>query len=727
MPINLRAGQHNSLHYQDIVQNGFHAFHEPIGGQAIWNGQMENGPDSLAEGWELDGYLTGSAPIRMAGGVSGNFVLRGGDAAAARGGSATSLKYISVNVDRTYILEFSAKADAVSTDHLLLVYALCYDVNKTYIAGTRVVDQWRNIPTTWTRIVRGLGASCPVKFQANTAYIRFRFYLSAGAVNNKFVYLDDVVLRQLPEEQERVNSVKAWATLYGAWGDGNSHVLSDWFGNLATAQIVFPCAVALTDELDWAAIQTATNDMSAVQGTVLIDAGIFLETRPLVIPVAGAVTIKGAGWRATYLRKTTNTVGPGPNRLARAGAVTDTMNVDAVVILDHADNDYTYYVQIEDIDIASTVSGTWGIYAPRLGYAVVQRIFIHGVNIGIQLFSSFLTTWKRLTMAGIAAGASGYGFYVANDGSGIGGGTSYDIAGCYAKEVRYGFYMYGCSYSTLKACGADAIGQGQSPGISYSLPYCGGMAVLGCGTESVLGETLYLGGSSVPIVVDGFRASAITGFSSSYGTVHLVGGRVSFTGCYWSALVGGAQYNELYNTSGGVAPVVTWDSCIRPSGGTQNYHVANDDIITVHDLRGWATAITSGVAFQILHVWNRNVLAAGSSYYEGSITGWLTVSASARVTTGTRCQVSRQYLLTVWAWSNTALTASIQQVGVDNTEGVAFTSVVVAVRAGATLTDLYLDVTVTWANPDNTNNVVYWTFVPQGGVTQNTLQMEAGL
>lgn len=46
---------------------------------------------------------------------------------------------------------------------------------------------------------------------------------------------------------------------FGAIGDGSSHPLSERFATLAAAKIVYPHAVSLTDEIDWAAIQAAFN------------------------------------------------------------------------------------------------------------------------------------------------------------------------------------------------------------------------------------------------------------------------------------------------------------------------------------------------------------------------------------------------------------------------------------------------------------------------------------
>ena len=46
---------------------------------------------------------------------------------------------------------------------------------------------------------------------------------------------------------------------FGAVGDGGSHPLSERFDTLALAQAVYPHAIALTDEVDWCAIQACLN------------------------------------------------------------------------------------------------------------------------------------------------------------------------------------------------------------------------------------------------------------------------------------------------------------------------------------------------------------------------------------------------------------------------------------------------------------------------------------
>lgn len=59
-----------------------------------------------------------------------------------------------------------------------------------------------------------------------------------------------------PEEVARINSRVLHVNDFGAVGDGASHPLSTRYASLAAAQVDYPCAVALTDEIDWCAWQT---------------------------------------------------------------------------------------------------------------------------------------------------------------------------------------------------------------------------------------------------------------------------------------------------------------------------------------------------------------------------------------------------------------------------------------------------------------------------------------
>lgn len=99
--------------------------------------------------------------------------------------------------------------------------------------------------------------------------------------------------------------------LFGAIGDGQPHTLSSRFGSLSDARRVFPQAEALTDQIDWCALQAAIDAAKAAGGgQVFVPAGTYLlGNRTLVMPdspqghdVDDAVVLAGEGCRNTVLR-----------------------------------------------------------------------------------------------------------------------------------------------------------------------------------------------------------------------------------------------------------------------------------------------------------------------------------------------------------------------------------------------------------------------------------------
>lgn len=91
----------------------------------------------------------------------------------------------------------------------------------------------------------------------------------------------------------------------GLIGDGQSHPLSDTFDDLAAAQVVFPAATDLSDEQDWAAIQSALDTLNPVAGEetggrVFLPAGHYIINRTIKVRGPG-VRLSGAGKLETYL------------------------------------------------------------------------------------------------------------------------------------------------------------------------------------------------------------------------------------------------------------------------------------------------------------------------------------------------------------------------------------------------------------------------------------------
>lgn len=90
----------------------------------------------------------------------------------------------------------------------------------------------------------------------------------------------------------------------GAKGDGASHPLSDYFGSLGAAQAIYPHATSLTNEIDWAAIQSCLNTMKTARpgitgrdvlgGRLHLD-GRFLCDQTLDFHLTRSIVIEGCG------------------------------------------------------------------------------------------------------------------------------------------------------------------------------------------------------------------------------------------------------------------------------------------------------------------------------------------------------------------------------------------------------------------------------------------------
>lgn len=96
---------------------------------------------------------------------------------------------------------------------------------------------------------------------------------------------------------------------YGAIGDGNSHPLSERYATLLQAQTDYPHAVALTDEIDWAAAQAAINAASTYSAgqnvAVYFPFGTFRVNRTLRV-LRSRVVLRGADMYGTRLLRNTD-------------------------------------------------------------------------------------------------------------------------------------------------------------------------------------------------------------------------------------------------------------------------------------------------------------------------------------------------------------------------------------------------------------------------------------
>jgi hypothetical protein len=86
---------------------------------------------------------------------------------------------------------------------------------------------------------------------------------------------------------------------YGGIGDGTSHPLSERYATLAAAQVVYPFALALTEEIDTCAIRAAIASMPATGGTIRGGDGFVAMIDRQVILAKAKVKFAEAGFKFT--------------------------------------------------------------------------------------------------------------------------------------------------------------------------------------------------------------------------------------------------------------------------------------------------------------------------------------------------------------------------------------------------------------------------------------------
>ena len=93
---------------------------------------------------------------------------------------------------------------------------------------------------------------------------------------------------------------------FGAIADGNSHPLSEIYSILALAQVIYPHATSLTNEIDWCAIQGAINYFGTSEGVVDLDHGKYIINKDITRP--RKVTLKGHGMGRAIIKSNSTTV-----------------------------------------------------------------------------------------------------------------------------------------------------------------------------------------------------------------------------------------------------------------------------------------------------------------------------------------------------------------------------------------------------------------------------------
>ncbi len=127
----------------------------------------------------------------------------------------------------------------------------------------------------------------------DTVTVNVSDLLTAGTLSDTAIPVKLDATGSVSRTQHGKNSDFVTAEDFGAIGDGTLHPLSEKYTSLATAQAVYPHVTALSQSIDWAALQAAINFSSSSARSVKL-IGHYIINSTLNFDVAGAEVY---GWR----------------------------------------------------------------------------------------------------------------------------------------------------------------------------------------------------------------------------------------------------------------------------------------------------------------------------------------------------------------------------------------------------------------------------------------------
>lgn len=224
----------------------------------------------------------------------------------------------------------------------------------------------------------------------------------------------------------------------------------------------------------------------------------YYETSlPIFFPASPLVGID-LDMRKSVIKKVTNTPASGKaSRLSRGGAITDVMNVDAVIIYDHPDNAYYVRGGIRGNGALIAQFGN-GIWAPRCYLMNFDEVTIDASSgdYGWKTHDTFMCKFHSFQSIG-----ANRPIWWANDGSNAATGTTCDFSRVWALNAKVTAWdMYGLLYSSYNSIGADNITAAGAQG-AYRFELCNGH-ISGMGAENTnTAETIrFIGGQ---MTIDG--------------------------------------------------------------------------------------------------------------------------------------------------------------------------------------------------------------------------------
>ena len=174
-----------------------------------------------------------------------------------------------------------------------------------YQFGANINGTWSNLGTVsasgeWALSPSTLNITGPITFNSAATF-------NAAATFNGVTTIPftqtgtGAVTTTVDNKIKQIVSIKD----FGAIGDGGTHPLSERYATLTAAQAVYPFVTSLTQTIDWAAIQAATNSIVSTSpnvGTVFIPTGNYITKDSIDCSSSSYSYLEYRGQGQTYIR-----------------------------------------------------------------------------------------------------------------------------------------------------------------------------------------------------------------------------------------------------------------------------------------------------------------------------------------------------------------------------------------------------------------------------------------
>jgi hypothetical protein len=218
-------------------------------------------------------------------------------------------------------------------------------------------------------------------------------------------------------------------------------------------------------------------------GPVHLNAGVYACSKPVVLPMAAAIT--GDGSYRSIIQQSS------PLNPGLAGTDTARVTLQGIGVTGPGKGPGSAHgIQLE----RSASPNTFGL---NFDDVIVQAFGGHGISLSNPIVSHLDKV--------IAENCGQCGFYLAGAAGGA-AGTSTVLTACYGNSCgQAGYWLATMTYSVLSGCAADGNGAG------YVIEQCEGITLTSCGAEGTVvnGKTLASDGTS-------FRVDASSGIALDY-------------------------------------------------------------------------------------------------------------------------------------------------------------------------------------------------------------------